>query len=46
MKYNMVKVSPIRKTNEMPMISRKALSTPDTKLDALTVFDKIYIAFI
>jgi hypothetical protein len=42
----MVKVSPIRKAKEIPMMSRKALSTPDTKLDALAVFDKIYIVFI
>jgi len=42
----MIKVSPIRKANDMPRMSKKALSTPDTKLDALIVFDKIYIAFI
>jgi hypothetical protein len=42
----MVKVSPIRNTKEIPMMRKKALSTPFTKLDASTVLDKIYIAFI
>jgi hypothetical protein len=46
MKYNMVNVNPIRNTKEIPMIIIKALSTPVTKLDALVVDDRIYIAFI
>jgi hypothetical protein len=46
MKYNMAKVNPIRKTKETPKMSKNALSTPATKLDACAVDDRIYIAFI
>jgi len=46
MKYNMVKVNPIRKRKEIPSININARSTPLTKLDALAVLDRIYIAFI
>jgi len=42
----MVKVNPIRNRKDIPRIKMNARSTPLTKLDALAVFDRIYIAFI